>query len=35
MAAFDKVTRNGKTWVSDADGNVWEPGMHGWTEQNE
>lgn len=27
----DKVTHNGKTWVSDVDGNVWEPGVYGWT----
>lgn len=31
----DKVTHNGKTWVSDVDGNVWEPGVYGWTEQSE
>ena len=24
-----------KTWVSDIDGNVWEPGVYGWTEQSE
>lgn len=30
----DKVTHNGKTWVSDIDNNVWEPGVHGWTEQS-
>lgn len=28
----DKVTHNGKVWVSDIDGNVWEPGVYGWTE---
>ena len=28
----DKVTHNGKTWVSDADNNVWEPGVYGWSE---
>ena len=28
----DKVTHNGKTWVSDVDGNVWEPGVYGWIE---
>lgn len=28
----DKVTHNGKTWVSDVDSNVWEPGVYGWTE---
>ena len=31
-AKGDKVTHNGKTWVSDIDGNVWEPGVYGWTE---
>ena len=31
----DKVTHNGKTWVSDVDNNVWEPGVYGWTEQSE
>lgn len=30
--AGDKVTHNGKTWVSDIDNNVWEPGVYGWTE---
>ena len=29
----DKVTHNGKTWVSDYDNNVWEPGVFGWTAQ--
>lgn len=28
----DKVTHNGKTWTSDIDTNVWEPGVYGWTE---
>ena len=28
----DKVTHNGKTWVSDVDNNVWEPGVYGWAE---
>ena len=28
----DKVTHNGKTWVSDVDNNVWEPGVYGWEE---
>jgi hypothetical protein len=32
----DKVTHNGKIWVSEIDGNVWEPGAVGsetlWTE---
>ena len=33
--AGDKVTHNGKTWVSDLDNNVWEPGVYGWTEVTE
>lgn len=32
-AKGDKVTHNGKTWVSDYDNNVWEPGVFGWTEE--
>ena len=28
----DKVTHNGKTWESDIDNNVWEPGVYGWSE---
>lgn len=28
----DKVTHDGKTWESDIDNNVWEPGVYGWTE---
>lgn len=28
----DKVTHNGKTWVSNIDNNVWEPGVYGWDE---
>lgn len=28
----DKVTHNGKTWISDIDNNVWEPGVYGWME---
>lgn len=28
----DKVTHNNKTYVSDVDNNVWEPGEYGWTE---
>ena len=31
-AKGDKVSHNGKTWVSDIDGNVWEPGVYGWSE---
>ena len=34
-SAGDKVTHNGKTWVSDIDNNVWEPGVYGWTEQSD
>lgn len=30
--AGDKVTHNGKTWQSDIDNNVWEPGVYGWSE---
>lgn len=32
--AGDKVTHNGKTWVSDIDNNVWAPGEYGWSEYN-
>lgn len=28
----DKVTHGGKTWESDIDNNVWEPGVYGWSE---
>lgn len=28
----DKVTHNGKKWVSNSDANVWEPGVYGWSE---
>ena len=31
-AKGDKVSHNGKHWISDVDGNVWEPGVYGWTE---
>ena len=31
-AKGDKVTHNGKTWISTIDGNVWEPGVYGWEE---
>lgn len=31
----DKVTHNDKTWVSNCDNNVWEPGVHGWDEVSE
>ena len=29
----DKVSHNGKHWVSDIDANVYEPSVYGWTEQ--
>lgn len=28
----DRVSHNEKRWISDGDGNVWEPGTYGWTE---
>lgn len=28
----DKVSHNGKKWVSTAANNVWEPGVYGWEE---
>ena len=28
----DKVTYNGKTWVSTVDNNVWAPETYGWEE---
>lgn len=31
-AKGDKVTHNGKTWISTTDNNVWEPGVYGWKE---
>ena len=27
-----KVTHGDRRWISDVDNNVWEPGVHGWTE---
>lgn len=27
-----KVSHKGKKWTSDVGGNVWEPGVYGWTE---
>lgn len=29
-----KVSHNGKHWISDVAGNVWEPGVYGWSEAN-
>ena len=31
-AKGSKVSHNEKHWVSDVDGNVWEPGVYGWSE---
>lgn len=31
----DKVTHNDKTWESNIDNNVWEPGVYGWSEVTE
>lgn len=31
-SAGDKVSHKGKHWTSDQNGNVWEPGVYGWTE---
>ena len=31
-AKGDKVTHKDKTWVSDVDNNLWEPGIYGWIE---
>ena len=28
----DKVSHNGKHWISAVDANVWEPGVYGWNE---
>ncbi len=28
----DKVTYNGKHWVSDVNNNSWQPGAYGWSE---
>lgn len=29
-ALNDQVSHNGAHWISEADGNVWEPGVYGW-----
>ena len=34
-SAGAKVSHDGKHWTSDLDGNVWEPGVSGWTEAAE
>ena len=31
-SAGAKVSHKGKHWTSDLNGNVWEPGVSGWTE---
>lgn len=31
-SAGDRVSHGGRLWESDVDGNVWEPGVYGWTE---
>ena len=31
-SAGAKVSHKDKLWISDTDGNVWEPGVYGWTE---
>ena len=28
----DKVSHNGKHWISEVSSNVWEPGVYGWME---
>lgn len=28
-----KVSHNNSHWISEIDGNVWEPGVYGWQEQ--
>ena len=30
-----KTSHSGKKWVSEVDGNVWEPGVYGWAEYSE
>jgi len=34
-AQGNTVAHNNETWVSDINANVWEPGVDGWTQQNE
>ncbi len=31
-AKGDKVSYEGKHWISNVDGNVWAPGVYGWDE---
>ena len=38
MDAYPKgaqVSHKDRHWISDVDNNVWEPGIYGWTEQQE
>jgi hypothetical protein len=30
--AGDKVSYDNRHWISDVDGNVWAPGVYGWSE---
>ena len=34
-AKGDKVSHNEKHWISNTDGNIWEPGVFGWDEVSE
>lgn len=34
-AKDSKTAHGGKKWVSEVDGNVWEPGVYGWKEWKE
>ena len=34
-ALGDKVSHNDKHWISNANANVWEPGVYGWDEATE
>ena len=31
----DKCSHTGKHWISDVDGNIWEPGVYGWHEEGD
>lgn len=31
----DKVSHNGKHWISETNYNTWEPGVYGWDEQED
>lgn len=33
-AKGDEVSHKDQIWISDLDGNVWEPGVYGWTLKN-